>query len=68
MNALLLLALQQAPAIIATLRDLFRTRHPQDPVPTDEEILAAFNEACTSLIQKSEAWLAAHPKIAPHSD
>jgi len=62
MSPLVLLALQQAPAIIALFKAAFRHAHPDDPVPTDAEVIAAYESAFASSLAKDEAWLAAHPK------
>ena len=61
-EALLLLAIQQAPLVIAGIKALFRRANPDLPVPTDEEIIAAELHAFTSSLAKDEAWLAAHPE------
>jgi len=61
-DQLLALAIQQAPSIIAGLRELFRKENPAAPQPTEAEVMAAFNAAFFSSLAKSYAWLAAHPE------
>lgn len=58
---LILLAIQQAPAVIAGLKELLRARQPGAPVPTDAEVIAAFNQAFISSLVVDDAWLTAHP-------
>ena len=61
-DQLISIAIQEAPAAIALVRALFVKRHPTDPVPTDEEIIGAYQSALASSLAKDAAWLAAHPK------
>lgn len=58
---LLALAIQETPAIIDGLKALFAKQQPGAPVPTDAEIIAAYQSAFVSSLAKDEAWLAAHP-------
>jgi hypothetical protein len=58
---LLAAAIQELPAIIDALRNLFAKDHPDTPAPTDAEVLAAFNAAYALSLAKDDAWLAAHP-------
>lgn len=62
MNPLIALAIQEAPGIIALLKDAFKRDNPDAPVPTDEEVIAAYESAFRSSLAKDEAWLAAHPE------
>jgi len=62
MNPLILLALQQTPAIIDGLKALFHKTNPTAPVPTDAEIIAAYQSAFVSSLAKDDAWRAAHPE------
>lgn len=62
--ALIALAIQEAPQAIALLKGLFKQAHPNDPEPTDEEILAAWHTAFAASLAKDEAWQAAHPPQA----
>lgn len=61
MNPLIQLAIAQLPSIIAAIKDRFRKQDPTAPVPTDAEVMAAFESAYQSSLAKDEAWLAAHP-------
>jgi hypothetical protein len=61
MNPLVLLAIQEAPTIIATLKSLFAKAHPGDPEPTNEEVIAAYQQALASSLAKDDDWLSQHP-------
>ena len=61
MNPLLLLAIQEAPTIIGYLKVLFAKANPGAPVPTDIEIINAYEAGFLSSVAKDEAWLSAHP-------
>lgn len=63
--ALANIAIAELPALISYLRVLFTKRHPEDPVPTEAEILAAYQTALTSSLAKDDQWLAVHPKDTP---
>lgn len=58
---LLSVAIAEAPAIIGFLRVAFAKHHPDDPVPTDAEVMAAYEAAFTASIAKDDRWLATHP-------
>lgn len=60
MNPLILLALQQTPAVIGYLKVLFTKAQPDGPVPTDAEVIAAFESAFASSLAKDDAWLLAN--------
>jgi hypothetical protein len=62
MNPLVLVAIQQTPAIIALLKDAFRKENPGAPEPTDEQVLAAWSMAFSASLLKDDNWLAAHPE------
>jgi hypothetical protein len=62
--ALITLAIQETPSLVGLFKDLFATRHPDQPEPTDEEVIAAFQQAFTSSLAKDEAWLTVHPPTA----
>jgi hypothetical protein len=53
------------PSVIGLVRDLFAQAHPDDPAPTDAEVLAAFASTCAKSLAVDEAWLAAHPPAPP---
>ena len=59
--ALIALAIQEAPTIIAALKALFHQTNPNAPLPTDAEVIAAYQTAFVSSLAKDDAWLAAHP-------
>lgn len=59
--ALVALAIQETPAIVEMLRGLFAAKNPGAPVPTSEEVIAAYESAFASSVAKDEAWIAAHP-------
>jgi hypothetical protein len=63
MGALLPLVIQETPAIISALKDLFQQRNPAAPVPTDEEIMQAFERAFQSSRAKDDLWLSQHPAL-----
>lgn len=61
MNPLVAVAIQEAPVLIDLLSTLFQNKHPNEPVPTSEEVMAALEAAFASSRAKDDAWLAAHP-------
>ena len=61
MNPLILLAIQHLPDIISRLKEVFGHQNPGAPVPSDEEVIAAYQAAFAASLAKDEAWLAAHP-------
>ena len=61
MSPLVLLAIQETPAIIDAFRALFHKQQPSVPPPTNEEVIAAFNHAFASSLAQDAAWMAAHP-------
>ncbi len=62
MPALIAVLIQQMPQIIELGKLAFQKAHPELPVPTSEQIIAAWLQASTSSLLKDEAWLAAHPE------
>lgn len=61
---LVAIAIQNLPAIIDSLKGWFSQANPGAPLPTDEEVIAAYQEALASSLAKDAAWLAAHPEDA----
>lgn len=61
-SPLILLALQETPAIIATVKSLFAKQNPNAPEPTDAEVVAAYQTALQSSLDKDALWLAQHPE------
>lgn len=61
MNNLVNIAIAETPAIIEFLKSAFAKAHPNDPAPTDADVIAAYQSAFASSIAKDDAWLAAHP-------
>ena len=64
MNPIVLLAIQEAPAIIEAFKALFAKQNPGAPVPTDADVIVAFDLAVKTTLQVDEAWKQAHPVSA----
>lgn len=62
MNPLAALAIEITPAIIDLLKGAFKKSNPGSPIPTDEEVIAAYKTAFESSLLKDDVWLAAHPE------
>ena len=60
--ALVQLAIQEAPTAIALIKDLFKKQNPNEPIPTDAEVIAAYQSAFASSLAKDDVWLSAHPE------
>lgn len=61
MNPLVAIAIQEAPEVLAFLKDAFAKKNPDAPIPTDQEVIDAYQQAFASSILKDDDWLAAHP-------
>lgn len=57
---LLALAVQELPALIATIKTLFVQQHPAVPEPTDDEIIAGLQSALLSSLARDAEWLSVH--------
>jgi hypothetical protein len=55
------LAIAELPSAISLIKDLFVQQNPSEPVPTDDEVTAAYQAALASSLAKDAQWLAAHP-------
>lgn len=58
-------AITLVPSVISWIREAFQKKAPDAPVPTDAEVIAAYEQAFQSSLAKDAAWLAAHPETAP---
>lgn len=66
MGALVGLVIQELPQLIDSVRTLFVQQNPGAPLPTDEDVIAAYQQALASSLARDAAWLAQHPE--PTSD
>ncbi len=62
-SPLVTIAIQELPGVIALLKGLFASSNPNDPQPTDAEVIAAYQAACESSLAKDADWLKQHPVI-----
>jgi hypothetical protein len=60
MAPLVAVLIQQMPQLLAFAREAFAHANPDDPSPTDEAIIAAYQSALASSLAKDQAWLDAH--------
>lgn len=60
MNPLIAVAIQETPAVIALLKAAFSKAHPDQPPPTEAEIIAAYEAAFQSSLAKDDLWLSQH--------
>ena len=65
---LVAIAIQNLPAIIESLKGFFQQANPGAPLPTDEEVIAAYQEALASSLAKDANWLASHPQLSGDGD
>lgn len=68
MGSLVAVAIQNLPAIIDSLREWFHEANPGAPLPTDTEVIEAYQQALASSLAKDAAWLAAHGTGAGDGD
>lgn len=57
---LITIAIQETPGIIALIRDAHMRNNPDSPVPTDAEVIAAYETAFRSSLEKDARWLEDH--------
>jgi hypothetical protein len=55
-------AIAELPRVVGGIRDAFNRENPNDPPPTNEEVMAAMEVAFESSRLKDENWKAAHPE------
>ncbi len=61
-EALINLAIQETPALIEAFKAAFIKAHPDQPVPTSDEVIASYQAAFESSLALDARWLAAHPE------
>lgn len=61
-EALVQLAMTEAPSIIAALKAAFKKQNPNAPQPTDADAHVAYLQALSSSLAKDARWLAANPE------
>ena len=54
-------ALGALPSILALIRDRHAAATPGAPPLTDADVIAGLHSAVTSVVEKGDAWKAAHP-------
>jgi len=59
--ALLTLIIQEIPAAVDLIKTLFAQQHPGEPIPTEAEIVAAYQSALQASLDKDQQWLSVHP-------
>jgi hypothetical protein len=59
-DQLIAIAIKLTPQIIALIRDAQQRNNPNSPVPTDAEVIAAYEAAFRSSLDKDARWLEAH--------
>jgi len=62
MGAIVPLVIEELPGILEIVKGIFSNANPEVTPPTDEEIMAAFEQAFQSSRAKDDAWLQAHPE------
>lgn len=64
---LVMIAVDEGPAIVQWLKDAFAKAHPGDPVPTSDEVIAAYGALFTSSLATDDQWLASHAAGLPET-
>lgn len=61
MNPLLVaVIIDEMPALIDFAKSVFKRKNPDEPLPTNEEVIAAYKEAVAQTLAKDAAILAEH--------
>ncbi len=60
MSTLATVAIQNLPGLIGFLKAAFQRQNPSAPVPTDEDVILAYQQALASSLARDADWLAAH--------
>lgn len=58
---LIQIAIESAPSVIALMKGLFHKANPNDPIPTDEEVIAAEHVAIEQSLARDADILRRHP-------
>ena len=61
MNPLIALAVQELPGLISYLKLMFAKQNPTAPMPSDMEIIAAYQVALADSLTVDADWLTKHP-------
>ena len=61
--ALLQLLISESPVIIAFIKGLFAQKNPDQPIPTDEEVHAAYQAWITQTLAKDDAIIGDAPSF-----
>jgi hypothetical protein len=59
-DQLIAVAIKLTPEIIALIREIQKQSNPDSPVPTDAEVIAAYEAAFRSSLDKDARWLSVH--------
>ena len=62
MSPLAQLLITEAPSIIAFTKELFARKNPDLPVPTSEDVIAAYEAGYLASVAKDDAIVAANPE------
>lgn len=62
MNPLVTTITAVLPGIIALIKANHAAANPDAPVPTSDDVIAAFESAVAQSLARGDAWLAAHPE------
>ncbi len=59
---LIAILIGKMPELIALAQGWFKDAHPDAPIPTSDEVVAAWLQASTSSLLKDDLWLSQHPE------